>query len=923
MSYFSDPKNGAMFIRRGFTKAERMNDVITRFNLISKDTSWGSNHNQNQNNYLFLDGYAGGAIQFRNVREELYMLEAIGNTNEESREDPNVRHFTSEQHTERRPLTFDVDMGRHDRFDDKEYLNTMYSIIREEVARFFPEWDPRTKGSASFEWMDEESKEVDINPILVPNGARPLPCRATPFEEDEKVDPFLMCVSPCIRDVKKSKIQKNIQHKQPTLAIMDLEKMREIFDDILDDNDKKVPFGSRKNRKRKKKMKETNHKKGKKEVTISKTGDRIIKKSSNKSTIKMTKHTMSKTEAPIVKKSKAKAISMEEGSKYSRRLQNSRAVLKKEEERKLIEKKTLDRQKKRMAESGELDKVLKVRYKTGIHIVFPFLLVTNETGMVICENVLKAIELRMAPRPEYNSWDKVIDAAIYEKRGMRMNGALKCGFCNCNRNKRLKNIDQDVENRDWLITQASVEHEITNGVKVMKNVKFTDTSNDIKLPCSPKEEDVKNIKSKQIKDIEFKVPEVDVDEGGRCKVCFMNSGRTIDNSKYHIQHIFTGPLKTSILDTRILLKDHDCLKRVKKNSTLELVYTSVRRPLSSDEDLAPYVPYIGHVKPENHRLEHGGRPKSTKRLKVVSSDRASIAAQKLIHAAFHGDYGDTVVRGVSSNGSTVFIKTNSRACKNLLSGEHSNTTIYFMVDGETKKLYQRCFCSCNTRDNRKSGFCRNFSEEDDEPVSEDILIELFPKLSILKDVEDQSDEDVFDLGIVEGYMAPGGESGEEDKESQKDDDLGNNYKNYNNSQEEESKSSSKSSELGIEVSTAPSELTLSDLFGTSGANIPSSKGDISPHSKTSKNSKTSKRSEKSKNGEYDKHSIAFSDTMLSYKSDESRKYKSTEEKVMSVKLENEQNRKKKMDGLNQSNMKNGKTIQQNKAKGMILKSLYS
>jgi hypothetical protein len=66
-------------------------------------------------------------------------------------------------------------------------------------------------------------------------------------------------------------------------------------------------------------------------------------------------------------------------------------------------------------------------------------------------------------------------------------------------------------------------------------------------------------------------------------------------------------------------------------------------------------------------------------------------------------------RKVEKNGKTLFYSKN-RNCSNLVKGEHKSNYIYYeLIKG--RKLIQKCWCSCDTVQNRKNGLCKYFKSE--------------------------------------------------------------------------------------------------------------------------------------------------------------------------------------------------------------------
>jgi hypothetical protein len=68
----------------------------------------------------------------------------------------------------------------------------------------------------------------------------------------------------------------------------------------------------------------------------------------------------------------------------------------------------------------------------------------------------------------------------------------------------------------------------------------------------------------------------------------------------------------------------------------------------------------------------------------------------------------------------------SRYCYNLDS-EHHSENVFFVIS-PINGFYQKCFCSCNTKDNRRFGLCKDFKSYKHKPIrlSERLFKHLFP-----------------------------------------------------------------------------------------------------------------------------------------------------------------------------------------------------
>lgn len=71
--------------------------------------------------------------------------------------------------------------------------------------------------------------------------------------------------------------------------------------------------------------------------------------------------------------------------------------------------------------------------KTGLHIVYPNLLVSTHEALLIRENIISELRLTYEDNFTQRGWDNAIDAAVYIGSGLRMIGSIKvtgCTACN-------------------------------------------------------------------------------------------------------------------------------------------------------------------------------------------------------------------------------------------------------------------------------------------------------------------------------------------------------------------------------------------------------------------------------------------------------------------------------------------------------------
>jgi hypothetical protein len=83
---------------------------------------------------------------------------------------------------------------------------------------------------------------------------------------------------------------------------------------------------------------------------------------------------------------------------------------------------------------------------------------------------------------------------------------------------------------------------------------------------------------------------------------------------------------------------------------------------------------------------------------------------------FHEKWRNLVIHNMFTNSNQTFYVINVRGegqrfCLNNRKGNHKSNNIYFYVDRKTSRMTQRCYCSCQTTENRKHGKCEDFISE--------------------------------------------------------------------------------------------------------------------------------------------------------------------------------------------------------------------
>tara|TARA_B100001094_G_scaffold177896_1_gene171888 strand:- start:607 stop:1527 length:921 start_codon:yes stop_codon:yes gene_type:complete len=116
-----------------------------------------------------------------------------------------------------------------------------------------------------------------------------------------------------------------------------------------------------------------------------------------------------------------------------------------------------------------------------------------------------------------------------------------------------------------------------------------------------------------------------------------------------------------------------------------------------------------------NRLTPGILEKSLVRIKskIVSIQKVIIKSEETdLHKYFvklHAEYADIKYTMSKNEHGYIIVNTNSKFCTNL-GKEHKSNKIYFVISPD-RKLYQKCFCTCETKVGRKRGFCRDYKSK--------------------------------------------------------------------------------------------------------------------------------------------------------------------------------------------------------------------
>jgi hypothetical protein len=75
-------------------------------------------------------------------------------------------------------------------------------------------------------------------------------------------------------------------------------------------------------------------------------------------------------------------------------------------------------------------------FKSGFHLVWPDIWISVENAKRLRIQFIETLTLKFGEREKHNTWEDVVDLAVYEDNGLRMVGCRKMGICKSCKNKK-------------------------------------------------------------------------------------------------------------------------------------------------------------------------------------------------------------------------------------------------------------------------------------------------------------------------------------------------------------------------------------------------------------------------------------------------------------------------------------------------------
>jgi len=329
--------------------------------------------------------------------------------------------------------------------------------------------------------------------------------------------------------------------------------------------------------------------------------------------------------------------------------------------------------------------------KTGIHVIFPNLIVNQNQAIDIRNYFVSYLMSKYGDMVGLqNSWEEIVDMSVYESNGLRMAGSNKTEECpECKGQKRKKRGEVDSPRRN-VCTKCGGRYRIDSG-KVYKPWIY--------------------IRNNKVHDAWTKIL--------RMGYVYKITEGTITRAVIELCSTRCPNVNESSSDFAI--SDEDMINMTMKKTTNQS--QSHSHSHSHEESKRPQSPRERIYKQVNTELgtyrmteeDCKGMAKWKQKQFLQPRNEAFQLLQEFIQSKNFPSYWRALsIHSMFTNPKKTYYVINVRGegqryCLNNRKGSHNSNNVYFYV--ERGNIYQRCYCSCQTTENRKNGKCENFTSE--------------------------------------------------------------------------------------------------------------------------------------------------------------------------------------------------------------------
>lgn len=322
-----------------------------------------------------------------------------------------------------------------------------------------------------------------------------------------------------------------------------------------------------------------------------------------------------------------------------------------------------------LAPSKVVEKDKTVYLKTGVHIIWPFIVVDSHLALMIRKAWIQHFEKKFGERQDKNNiWEDVFDSSIYLTNGLRMVGSDKMEVCpSCKKKKA-----PDLICRIGLCDGKEGQYPADRPYKVCAAMKPSGRFYN-ELFSEAQQSGLSQLQFTCIRQYNIKKVTPWIAPKWFDMVCFL------DEAEKHKERFHPTPAQRQLKRKMILDS---------KTPTL----TEDMRPLIRiDADKVRYMP------------EH---EKCQLVQEWIKSDRTKLPPDMVLPEIYRKVEIIDMTEFKGTNGHPYYIvRVDSYFCLNK-ADEHSSSSIYFLIN--PNGLYQKCYCQKETKEGRKFGPCKKY-----------------------------------------------------------------------------------------------------------------------------------------------------------------------------------------------------------------------
>lgn len=322
-----------------------------------------------------------------------------------------------------------------------------------------------------------------------------------------------------------------------------------------------------------------------------------------------------------------------------------------------------------IAPAKNVEKDKRVLVKTGVHVVWPFIVVDAVLARRIRKGWLQHFEEVFGARPAYNIWEDVFDLSIYTQNGLRMVGSDKLEVCPSCRKKKAPNAicsaglcdgtsGKYPANRPYMVSAAVT----ASGKEYPQLLEAATKSGHTQLQFTCVRQYDESVVTPWTKPDWF-------DEAFFC-----------DELEKHRERFNPTPTQRDVKRKMILARANG-----------DKLPADVRKLIVNLDNKTRYS------------SEH---PKCRVVQTWINSDESKLPPNMVLPEVYRNVEIVDMTEFVGSNGQPYYIaRVDSYFCLNKAE-EHQSSSIFFLIN--PNGLYQKCYCNKETKEGRKFGPCKTY-----------------------------------------------------------------------------------------------------------------------------------------------------------------------------------------------------------------------